>query len=103
MPKYNKLIRDNIPEIISKDNKRFLIEYVNDEEDLYYYLFDKMQEEFQEFLSSGDVLELVDMVEVIITLAKMRGYDFKQFMTLRELKYVECGGFSNIILKYVED
>ena len=55
--KYNKLIRDNIPEIIKNNGKECTIEVLNNEKYIY-YLEEKLKEEMAEYFESKDVEEL---------------------------------------------
>jgi len=62
---YNKLIRDNIPEIIANDNgKRASVKVLTDDECLK-YLNQKLSEELNEYLASSEIEELADLQEVI--------------------------------------
>ncbi|MBV1822093.1 nucleoside triphosphate pyrophosphohydrolase, partial [Bacteroidales bacterium MSK.15.36] len=64
---YNKLVRDNIPEIIEKDGKKFDIRYAHKEE-LISLLEAKLQEEAKEFFEDKNLEELADLMEVIFGL-----------------------------------
>ncbi|MBV1821012.1 nucleoside triphosphate pyrophosphohydrolase, partial [Bacteroidales bacterium MSK.15.36] len=64
---YNKLVRDNIPEIIEKDGKKFDIRYAQKEE-LISLLEAKLQEEAKEFSEDKNLEELADLMEVIFGL-----------------------------------
>ena len=65
--KMNKLVRDNIPNIIEQkgDKPDFVI---LDSFDYYNELKKKLSEELTEFNESDDILELCDLVEIIGTL-----------------------------------
>ena len=68
---YNKLVRDNIPEII-KSNGETPITRILDDEEYKKELERKLLEEYNEVLeSSGDdrMEELADMLEVMISIA----------------------------------
>ena len=57
--KYNKLVRDRIPEIIAADGKRCTVETLSDEE--YLLLLDhKLDEELAEYQESKSLEELAD-------------------------------------------
>src|SRR5690554_4477438 len=62
--KYDKLIRDRIPEIIEADGKRAVTEVLDD---LAFkrYLDIKLEEELKEYLVADSVEELADLVEVV--------------------------------------
>ncbi|HAG04392.1 MAG TPA: hypothetical protein DCG28_03025 [Lachnospiraceae bacterium] len=60
--KYNKLIRDNIPEIIKNNGKECTIEVLNNEKYIY-YLEEKLKEEMAEYFESKDVEELKEQCQ----------------------------------------
>ena len=94
---YYKLVRDKIPEIIEKSGKVPLIAILSDD---YYEIFleRKLNEEVKEYQESKNPTELADILEVIISLAKVKGYDFQDLIDLQTQKATERGGFSKKIL-----
>lgn len=94
---YCKLVRDKIPQIIKSDGKRALIE-VLDDESFETFLERKLDEEVKEYHESKDAEELADILEVLITLAKLKGLTFADLMDLQTKKFVKKGGFSKKIL-----
>lgn len=71
--KINKLVRDNIPDIIAReDGKRVTFRVLNDEEYIE-ALHKKLDEEVAEYHESKDPEELADILEVIDALAKATG------------------------------
>lgn len=93
---YNKLVRDNIPEIIKGNNDgEAVIRILNDEE-YKKALEDKLCEEYQEVLeSSGEdrVEELADMLEVMISLAKIEKANLEKIIEIAKKKKAKRGGF----------
>ena len=63
--KYDKLIRDRIPEIIAQSGKTCLVETLSDS-NYFDYLSRKLVEEAKEFLESRDTEELADLEEVLL-------------------------------------
>ena len=94
---YCKLVRDNIPEIIEKGGKHALIETLSDKE-YEIFLERKLDEEVNEYHESKDTEELADILEIIISLAKIKGVSFSDLIDLQTQKAVEKGGFSKKIL-----
>ena len=94
---YYKLVRDKIPEIIEKSGKHPLIEILSDD-DYKIYLERKLDEEVKEYHDSKDIEELADVLEVLISLAKTKGYSFEELVKLQWQKSSERGGFSKKIL-----
>ncbi|MBQ4263735.1 MAG: nucleoside triphosphate pyrophosphohydrolase [Bacilli bacterium] len=103
MMKYNKLVRDKIPEIIESNNEKAITRVLSDEE-YRLELEKKLYEEYEEVINSnGDerIEELADMLEVMIALANNEEKDFEDIEKVRVLKKEKRGGFSKRI--YLED
>ena len=95
--KYNKLVRDRIPEIIAADGKRCTVETLSDEE--YLLLLDhKLDEELAEYQESKSLEELADLLEVIRAVVKARGWTMEELEQVRAEKAAERGGFEKKIL-----
>ncbi len=90
---YNKLVRDNIPDIIESSNKKCEIEIVDGEE-LIKLLNEKLQEEVDEYIVSNDIEELADIMEVIHSILHNKGVTIEELETIRLKKKEERGGFS---------
>ena len=90
MEKYTKLVRDNIPEVLSRENIPHEVKNVSPEE-YRRALIDKLQEETQEFFEDPTVEELADVEEVLIHLKSLPEY--KNIDDVREKKKAEKGGF----------
>ena len=96
---YNKLVRDNIPDIISKKGEIPIIRILNDTE-YQEALEKKLSEELEEVLeSSGQerLLELADMLEVISSLATLEGSNLDEVIALASKKAKERGAFKDKI------
>jgi len=87
--KYNKLVRDKIPQIIESQGKRCKV-YVAANEDYQQRLKDKLQEEVQEFLEDPCVEELADIEEVLLSIAEINRWDLTG---VRIAKNFTRGGF----------
>ena len=95
--KYNKLVRDRIPEIIESDGKTCKTEVLNDE--AYLRMIDaKLDEELAEYHRDQNIEELADLVEVIYAAAAARGYTIEQLEQVRAEKAVKRGAFLNKLL-----
>lgn len=94
--KMNKLVRDNIPDIIEQqgDTPDFVI---LDSIDYYNELKKKLTEELTEFNISDDVLELCDLVEVISAILDYKNINNKEFEEMRLKKNKINGKFKNKI------
>ena len=101
--KYDKLVRDRIPEIIEKSGKSCEI-LVLDEQDYLQMLDKKLDEELLEYRKDKTVEELADLLEVIYALAKTHGVTKEQLENLRAEKAQKRGAFDNkILLKSVTE
>lgn len=101
--KYNKLIRDMIPNIIADDGKIASYRYAKDYE-LKEYLENKLIEEVAEFIKEKNIEELADILEVLVALTENLGYMEEQLYQIREKKRFERGGFDKgIVLMEVEN
>ena len=95
--KYNKLIRDRIPEIIAKNGQTARVRVLTDEEYLA-KLDEKLGEELAEYLADGNVEELADLLEVIYAAAAARGYSREELERIRAKKAEKRGGFEKKIM-----
>ena len=101
MKKYNKLVRDLIPNVIKESGKECKIEIapVNERADL---LEAKLMEEVNEYLEDKNLEELADVMEVLFGLAHNLGYSEEDLLNKRQEKLKERGGFKDgIVLKKV--
>lgn len=92
--KMNKLVRDNIPNIIEQqgDKPDFVI---LDSFDYYNELKKKLTEEVTEFTNSDDVIELCDLIEVISAILDYKNINNKEFEEMRSKKNKSNGKFKN--------
>ena len=95
--RYNKLVRDRIPEIISSAGKTCSIEILSSEN--YLCMLDaKLDEELAEYHADQNIEELADLLEVIRATAIARGYSLEELERVRAEKAAKRGGFENRIL-----
>ena len=103
MKVYNKLVRDNIPQIIEESGKKCEIRIV-DKEEQYKLLEEKLKEEVNEFIEAKNLEELADVMEVLVGLSKSLGYSEEDLMNKRQEKKQQRGGFEKgIFLLSVDD
>jgi predicted house-cleaning noncanonical NTP pyrophosphatase (MazG superfamily) len=55
----------------------------------------KLKEELEEYLSSGDVAEVADLVEVCFAAAALHGVDQDTLLAIAQDKRQQRGGFNN--------
>jgi predicted house-cleaning noncanonical NTP pyrophosphatase (MazG superfamily) len=91
---YNKLIRDNIPEILSKKGKKVVVHRAVTDEEYWHKLKEKLQEEINEFGQKEDIETLADVYEVLDAMCDLKNFDRKELEAMRENKNIEFGKFN---------
>jgi 8-oxo-dGTP diphosphatase len=98
---YNKLVRDNIIKIIKDSGKDCTYDVLSNNE-YAKELNKKLLEEVNEFIETGDIEELADIIEVINYILENKGIKTDEVEEIRKRKKGEKGGFeSRIYLKNV--
>ena len=95
--KYNKLVRDKIPEIIKKKGT-VPISHIASGDEYWQKLKEKLQEEVNEFLEDENDEELADILEVIYAICDFKKIGKDELEVLRKKKAKERGGFKNKII-----
>lgn len=94
---YNKLVRDKIPDIITRSGDKPVTRILG--AGAYRRaLWRKLREEVAEFGESGEVEELADILEVVYALAADEGVSQFQLEEMRKRKRRERGGFDRRVL-----
>ena len=102
MKEYFKLVRDKIPTII-KDDGRKPVFYSADTIEHKRRLFEKMEEELQEFRDKPCVEEAADMYEVLLAIAETHRIDMYDIILMADKKRSERGGFlEGLVLETVD-
>ena len=91
-----KLVRDNIPDII-RANGEFPSTRILNDNDYLTALDTKLREEVAEYLEANDLYEIADILEVLRAITVARGMDFDQIEHVRKDKLDKRGGFSKRI------
>lgn len=95
--KYNKLIRDKIPEIIKQDNS-IPITHIADDEEYWDKLKEKLSEEVNEFLKENTEEELADILEIVYAIRDYKKINPEKLEQIREQKAQKRGGFKKKII-----
>jgi predicted house-cleaning noncanonical NTP pyrophosphatase (MazG superfamily) len=95
--KYNKLVRDKIPEIIKKKNA-VPITHIASHDEYWQKLKEKLQEEVDEFKKDENDEEIADILEVIHAICDFKKIDKNNLELLRKKKAEERGGFKDKII-----
>lgn len=95
--KYNKLVRDKIPEYIIKKGGKPVYHVANKAE-YWEKLKEKLSEEVDEFRKDENMEEFADLLEVIDAIAAYKMFDPEDLETTRNDKAAEKGVFKNRII-----
>lgn len=95
--KYNKLVRDRIPEIVRNQGKNCVCRTLSEQEYIE-FLDAKLNEELAEYQESKSLEELADLLEVIRSVVVARGSSMEEVERIREEKASRRGGFAERIL-----
>lgn len=95
--KYDKLVRDRIPDIISSKGEMYRIHTADDTE-YERMLFEKLREETEELICDKTIDEVADVLEVIDAIASFKGFSRESVDRAKQKKYEERGGFSKRII-----
>ena len=90
--KYDKLVRDRIPDIITASGSVPVCDRPDKNECLA-YLAAKLSEEAAEYRESRDIEELADVIEVVRGILHHNGISWEELESVRQKKYAERGGF----------
>jgi predicted house-cleaning noncanonical NTP pyrophosphatase (MazG superfamily) len=101
--KYDKLVRDKIPENLQKIGKKVKFHKAGEQE-YWEKLKTKLKEEADEFYKDSNKEEFADILEVMNAIKNYKGFDEKEIEDIRKKKAEEKGAFiDKIILEEVED
>lgn len=95
--KYNKLVRDKIPEYIRKKGGN-PISHIADDAEYWQKLKEKLVEEMEEFKKDENIEEFADLLEVIDAIADYKKFDRNEVEKVKEKKAKERGKFKDRII-----
>jgi predicted house-cleaning noncanonical NTP pyrophosphatase (MazG superfamily) len=95
---YNKLIRDKIPEIKAREKKGIVYHTAITDQEYWFKLREKLQEELREFDERGDIESLADLFEVLEAMSKFKKLDIEEVWAVKKNKKIEQGGFKKRIV-----
>jgi predicted house-cleaning noncanonical NTP pyrophosphatase (MazG superfamily) len=95
--KYNKLVRDKIPEYI-KSKGGVPVVHVAADKEYWLKLKEKLQEEINEFSQSETIEEMADILEVIDAICDFKKFDGDELHKVKIKKAEERGKFKDKIV-----
>ena len=95
--KYNKLVRDKIPQII-KEKGKIPKTHIADEKEYWDKLKIKLREEVDEFIKDSNKDEMADIFEVITAINSLKGWNIEEIIKTQKKKRKERGGFRDKII-----
>jgi len=100
---HNKLVRDNIPQILKQKNISVKI-HIADDKEYAKKLLEKLQEEVTEYTQTQTIEEMADIFEVITTILEQKNRTIEQVIAVQQQKRKEKGAFKErIILEETEE
>lgn len=98
MTRYDKLVRDKILKIIKKSGSGYKYHIAKDDTEFLAKLYEKLEEEIQEFKEKPSLDEFADIMEVLEALAKFHDFHLDKIKEVKANKKYNRGSFDNRII-----
>lgn len=97
MKKYNKLVRDNIPDIIMAKGEECLF-HIADKYEYKQKLIEKLVEQSEEFTKDESIEKMASIFEVIDAICAYKGFEKDRILEVQAEKRIKRGGFDGMIV-----
>lgn len=97
MKEYNKLVRDNILNIIKTNGQEYNFHIASDLE-YWIKLKEKLYEEINEFIKDESIEEIADIFEVLLSILKYKNISISDLENIRQNKENKLGSFNKRII-----
>ncbi len=87
-----------MPDMKAKEGKNIVYHTAETDQEYWFKLREKLQEELREFDERGDIESLADVFEVLEVMAVFKKIDLKYLMAVKENKKIEQGSFEKRIV-----
>ncbi|NOY15097.1 MAG: nucleoside triphosphate pyrophosphohydrolase [bacterium] len=95
--KLNKLVRDNVPEILDGKRLKYSV-HVADDQEYWEKLKEKLKEEVDEYLAGENEAELADVLEVFEAIIRFKKINLQELNKVKLAKAKQKGGFGKRII-----
>ncbi len=95
--KYNKLVRDKIPQI-TREKGQIPLTHIAEDSEYFNKLKEKLREEVEEYLEKENHEELADILEVVHAICDHKKISIHELESLRKKKAEERGAFKDKII-----
>ena len=95
--KYDKLVRDKIPDIIKEKGGESKT-HIAEEAEFFEKLNVKLREEVEEFLKDDNPEEMADILEVLEALAESKNINWQDIVAIKKSKAEKRGRFKKRII-----
>ena len=97
MKEHNKLVRDNILNIIKTNGQEYNFHIASDSE-YWIKLKEKLYEEINEFMKDESIEEIADIFEVLLSILKYKNISISDLENIRQNKENKRGSFNKRII-----
>lgn len=95
---YNKLIRDNIPDIEEKKGNVIVAHRADSDQEYWGKLKEKLQEDINFFGEQETMEHLIEIIEVLDAIIEFKKFDIDELKAIKENKRIELGRFNKRII-----